>query len=111
MIRLLRMGLSHRELCSHRALAQKLMRLGRDIMEYAQKDTDFFFLGAFVDLKMCSKWRNVDFYRFIVDALMGIKKYLAFFSKAIKEKIRKEYIKLFPRDYQVYFGVDLALTG
>ena len=87
------------------------MRLGRDIMEYAQKDTDFFFLGAFVDLKMCSKWRNVDFYRFIVDALMGIKKYLAFFSKAIKEKIRKEYIKLFPRDYQVYFGVDLALTG
>lgn len=108
MVRLLEMGLGQKELCAHRALVQKLLRLGRDIMDYAQSDTDFFFLGAFIDLKICQKWRNIQFYRFVMDALRGIKKYLAFFSKNLKEKIRKEYQKYYPRDYELYFTPYLA---
>ena len=111
MIRLLSMGLGQKELCAHKTLVQKLLRLGRDIMDYAQSDTDFFFLGAFVDLKICSKWRNIEFYRFVLQALMGIKKYLAFFSKDLKEKIRKEYENFYPRDYEIYFTPYLARTG
>lgn len=107
MIRLLEMGLNQKEFCSHKTLVQKLLHLGRDIMDYAQSDTDFFYLGAFVDLKICSKWRNIEFYRFLVDALTGIKKYLAYFSKGLKEKIRKEYQKYYSRDYEVYFAPNL----
>lgn len=103
MMRLLRMGLSQKELCAHRTLVQKLLSLGRDIMDYAQSDTDFFYLGAFVDLKICAKWRNIEFYRFVVDALIGIKKYLAFFTKKLKEKIRAEYENIYPRDFELYF--------
>ncbi|MEX0797966.1 MAG: hypothetical protein WD025_00885 [Bacteriovoracaceae bacterium] len=111
MIRLLRMGLSQSEMCYHPVLVQKLLRLGRDVMEYAQSDTDFFYLGAFIDLKISSKWRNIQFYRFIVDALLGIKKYLAFFSKTLKTKIQKEYKKLYPRDFDLYFSPKPLLTG
>lgn len=103
MVRLLAMGLSQSDLVTHRTLVQKLLRLGRDIMDYANSDTDFFFLGAFVDLKICSKWRNIEFYRFIVDALKGIKKHLAFFSDRIKKKILKEYKRLYPQDFLLYF--------
>lgn len=111
MIRLLRMGLSQSELCSHRTLVQKLLRLGRDIMEYAQTDTDLFFLGAFVDLKICAKWRNIAFYRFVTDALKGIKKYLSFFSKALKEKIKREYEDFYPQDFSKYFCLDVPDTA
>jgi len=104
MVRLLAMGLRQRELVTHKTLVQKLLRLGRDIMDHAQSDTDFFFLGAFVDLKICSKWRNIEFYRFIVDALKGIKKHMTFFSDRIKDKILKEYENLYPQDFLLYFS-------
>ncbi len=104
MVRLLAMGLGQSELVAHRTLVQKLLRLGRDIMEHAQGNSDFFYLGAFVDLKLCSRWRNIEFYRFLVDALKGIKKHLAFFSERIKNKILKEYEKLYPQDFLLYFA-------
>ena len=111
MIRLLKMGATHSELGRHPLLVQKLLRLGRDVMDCAQTDTDLFFLGAFIDLQICAKWRNVAFYRFVVDALKGIKKYLAFFSQTLKKKITKEYSRLYPKDFEEYFQPRKLLTG
>ena len=52
MVRLLELGFSTKEMSSHRTLVQKLMRLGRDMMDSGIKEADFFYLGAFVDMKM-----------------------------------------------------------
>ena len=111
MVRLLELGFSTKEISAHKTLVQKLMQLGRDMMESGKREADFFYLGAFVDMKMATRWRNIAFFKFIMDALLGIKKYMAFFSKKLKERIRKEYVQLFPKDFKVYFGPDLALTG
>ena len=111
MVRLLELGFSTKEMSSHRTLVQKLMRLGRDMMDSGIKEADFFYLGAFVDMKMATRWRNIAFFKFIMDALLGIKKYMSFFSKKLKDRIKKEYIQLFPKDFKLDFGPDLALTG
>lgn len=110
MIRLLELGLGHKELCSHPSLAQKLLRLGRDIMENANSDSDLFYLGALVDLKICSKWRNIEFYRFLVNALDGMKRFVAYLSSKIKERIRKDYEEQYPKDYAFYFTPFLAAS-
>lgn len=111
MIRLLNMGLEHQELARHNNLVVKLLRLGRDMMECSRSESDLFFLGALVDIKICERWRNVGFYQFVLDALRGIRKHCSFLSEKMKSRIRREYRKAFPEDFASYFSSLRLFSG
>ena len=70
-----------------------------------------FFLGAFLDLKMTSKWKDLSFFKFISSALKKIHMGIALFSEKIKNLIQDEYELYFPKEYKLFFQLPLKSTA
>ena len=104
-------GFKPSEIISHSILLQKLLNLGRDILEKTHQDDDLFYLGAFIDLKMAVKWKDLNFYKFLSNALSKITKGIKLFSEKIKIKISDEYQLYFPQEFDLFFTYPLKSTA
>jgi hypothetical protein len=104
-------GFKPSEIMSHNLLLQKLLSLGRDILEKTHQGDDMFYLGAFLDLKMTSKWKDINFFKFLKNALNKIHMGIALFSEKLKNKILEEYKLYFPKDFDLFFTIPLKSTA
>lgn len=104
-------GYKPSEIISHNLMLQKLLSLGRDILEKTHQGDDMFYLGAFLDLKMTSKWKDLNFFQFIANALKKISMGIDLFSEKIKEMIFNEYKLYFPKDFDLFFHLPLKSTA
>lgn len=109
MKRLLGMGVGHESIIGHKNLLQKLLYLGRDILQSNHKGEDLFYLGVLIELKIYSKWKSIEFYSFILNALKAIKGKLSFISKKVKEKLFAK-LKVYNESLYLEFIEDLYLT-
>lgn len=87
MQRLFKMGVQCQLIIGHNNLLQKLLYLGRDLMQTNPKGHDLFYLGILIELKIYSKWKTLEFYKFILSALSAIKGNLSFISNKMKNKL------------------------
>lgn len=104
-------GFKPSEIISQGIILQKLLSLGRDILEKTHQDDDLFYLGAFIDLKITSKWKDLNFYKFISNALSKISKGIKLFTEKIKIKISDEYELFFPQEFDLFFTFPLKSTA
>lgn len=87
MQRLLKMGVPAQIIINHQNLLQKLLYLGRDIMQTSQKTSDMFCIGVLIELKIYSKWKQIEFYEFLLNALKMIKEQKSFVTARLKDKL------------------------
>lgn len=87
MRRLFKMGLAYQKIITHHNLLQKLLYLGRDLMQTNSQGQDLFYLGVLIELKIYSKWKSIEFYTFILSALKAIKNNFKFIGKRVKDKL------------------------
>ena len=103
MKRLFSQGASVEQIQGHHNLLAKIFYLGKDILEASRRFSELFYLGMFIDLKMTKKWREVAFFKFLVNALKNIAKHNIFISKELKmqltQLLEKENFDL----YKQYF--------
>lgn len=100
---LLNCGVEPSVIKSHQNLFQKILFLGKDLMECSNFKSEMFFLGAFVELKILEKWKDLKFYSFMLSALKSIRKNVSFLSKRIKQKVIDD-LRLFNFDlYRRYY--------
>ncbi len=104
MKRLFSIGATAKEVETHRNLLNKILYLGKDILESSQKFSELFYLGVLIEMKMVSKWRDVSFYTFLISALKSIKKESRFISKEMKIKLTKLFAKDNTELYHYYFS-------
>lgn len=93
MKRLFAMGVDHQMIIGHNNLLQKLLYLGRDLMQTTPQEHDLFFLGILIELKIYSKWKSIEFYNFILSALKAIKNNLCFVSEKMKLRLLRKLEK------------------
>ena len=106
-IHLYSLGFRPSEVITHKILLQKLLSLGRDILEKTHQCDDLFYLGAFIDLKITQKWKDLSFYQFLSNALSKISNGIKLFSEKIKNKISHEYELFYPKEYDLFFTLPL----
>jgi hypothetical protein len=104
MKRLFSIGATPKDVETHRNLLNKILYLGKDILESSQKFSELFYLGVLIEMKMVSKWREVGFYTFLISALKSIKKESRFISKEMKIKLTKLFAKDNTDLYRYYFS-------
>ena len=102
MKRLFNIGVDINSIINHNNLMQKLIYLGRDIMQTSNKHLDIFYLGVFVEIKIYSMWQTAEFYSFLVSALKMIKKQARFISTQMKNKLIIKLRNFNPEVYRQY---------
>lgn len=104
MKRLFSMGASPKDVEAHRNLLNKILYLGKDVLESSQKFSELFYLGILIEMKMVTRWRDIAFYTFLVSALKSIMKENRFISKEMKIKLTKLFAKDNTELYRYYFS-------
>lgn len=88
-------------------LMQRLHAWGGKLMSSCAAEnsraSDVFFLGAFIDLKLCENWKKLSFYRLVQGLIKSIQQSVLAFSDELKRKIELIYKSTYPVDYQKYF--------
>lgn len=111
MVYLYSVGFKPSDIISHNLLLQKLLNLGRDLMEYSSQDDDIFYLGAFIDIKMTYSWKDLKFFKLILNMIKKLKNMTHVFSHNLRLKISKEFKVYYPDDYAIFFLVPLKSTA
>lgn len=104
MKRLLEMGVPFQSIIGHNNLLQKLLYLGRDLMQTNPTEHNLFYLGVLVELKIYSKWKHKEFYVFLLNALNAIKNKMDFISLKIKQKLIYKLKKYNSTLYDEFFN-------
>jgi len=89
MIELIDLGIKKSDIIKHDLVLTKILRLGEDIVEYGEKNSDLFYLGVFIEVKISSNWFSRIFYQLIKQLLMSIVAKGEALSQNIKLKIEK----------------------
>ena len=111
MVYLYSVGFKPNDIISHSLLLQKLLNLGRDLMEYSSQDDDIFYLGAFIDIKMTFSWKDLKFFKLILNMINKLKNMTHLFSQNLRHKISKEFELYYPDEYAKFFLVPLKSTA
>jgi hypothetical protein len=103
MERLLDKGVPFSMIQRHHNLFQKLMFLGRDLMQMSSPGLDLFYLGIFIELKIDQEWKSSNFYKLVRNSLLAIKKNMTFLAAHLKNKLLYHLQLERPKLHQVYF--------
>jgi hypothetical protein len=111
MVYLYSVGFRPSDIISHNLLLQKLLNLGRDLMEYSTEDSDVFYLGAFIDIKMTHSWKDLKFFKLLLSMLNKLQKMTHIFTSKIKLKIKQEYQLYYPDEFTKFFILPIKSTA
>lgn len=80
-------GLKSSHFQHHPILLQKILAMGRDLMDQFRVGGDAFYLGIFLELKLVSKWHEKGFFYMIVKMIDRMRQSVGIFSNAMKERL------------------------
>lgn len=80
-------GLRSKHFQHHPILLQKILSMGRDLMDQFRVGADAFYLGVFLELRLVSKWHEKGFFFMLVKMIDQIRQNAKVFSETIKNKL------------------------
>jgi hypothetical protein len=101
---LFKLGASYHALKGHHILMQKLITLGRDLMDTSETESDSFYLGVFLELKLMQQWKQKGFFKLVTSLIDRIRLKGAVFSNKIKKKLQRLLNVQQPAMYRFYFN-------
>lgn len=97
------LGVTKRVFMNHSLALSKILRLGEDILEGARRESELFFIGLFVELKLTANWFKATFYKLVKQLLNKIVEENKHIPEALKLKIIQTLKKENYGLYALYF--------
>lgn len=97
-VKLIDLSIPEENIRKNKIVFQKIQSLGEDIMEVSQVESDQYFLGAFIDIKIVAKWYDSKFYDVISSLFSKIQNSKIVIPMKIKRKLI-EFIKYHRTSY------------
>ncbi len=85
-----------------------LLNWGAKLMQSFPKDSDLFYLGAFLEVKLPEMWTKFSFFKMMKKLFKKVCSGVIKFSKKVKEKIAFQYYLKYPDSYQDLFKAPIA---
>lgn len=86
---LIEQGVTREQFLKHDLVVEKIRRMGQDLMEHSNFESDLFYVGVFIDYKVPQQWFKISFFSLVKGLISMCLKEAMTLPKSIKTKIRK----------------------
>jgi hypothetical protein len=100
---LINQGLDKEFFIEHPLVLEKLKRIGQDLMDNSNYESDMFYVGAFIDFKMPMYWFQSSFFGMIKNLISLCRSKVQALPESIKRKIRNTIRKQNFNLFSLYF--------
>jgi hypothetical protein len=96
-------GVSANQIAKNKRFFVKLFNFGQDLIErFWYFNDQYFYLGIFIEIKMPSDWKSLNFFKLLKKIIIKFKSQQEFFSGKIKTLLIKRLKQHRPDLYQSY---------